>query len=55
MPIVWFKGGAEQGFRVISRRGPIVAGLGAGWTLTASGAATVALAAVAAPIWRRGQ
>ena len=34
--------------------GPIVAGLGAGWTLTASGAATVALAAVAAPIWLRG-
>jgi predicted MFS family arabinose efflux permease len=35
--------------------GPIVAGLGAGWTLTASGAATVLLAAVAAPIWRRGR
>ena len=33
--------------------GPIVAGLGAGWTLTASGAATVLLAAVAAPVWRR--
>jgi predicted MFS family arabinose efflux permease len=32
--------------------GPIVAGLGAGWTLTASGAATVLLAAVATPIWR---
>jgi predicted MFS family arabinose efflux permease len=32
--------------------GPIVAGLGAGWTLTASGLATVVLAAVAAPIWR---
>jgi hypothetical protein len=35
--------------------GPIVAGLGAGWTLTASGAATVLLAAVAAPIWLRGR
>jgi hypothetical protein len=34
--------------------GPIVAGLGAGWTLTASGAATVGLAAAAAPIWLRG-
>lgn len=33
--------------------GPIVASLGARWTLTASGAATVLLAAVAAPIWRR--
>jgi len=33
--------------------GPIVAGLGAGWTLTASGAATVLLAAIAAPIWQR--
>ena len=31
--------------------GPIVAGLGAGWTLTASGAATVLLAAIATPIW----
>ena len=35
--------------------GPIVAGLGAGWTLTASGAATVLLAAVATPIWQRGR
>ena len=35
--------------------GPIVAGLGAGWTLTASGAATVLLAAVATPIWRQGR
>ncbi len=34
--------------------GPIVAGLGAGWTLTASGVATVLLAVVAAPIWLRG-
>jgi MFS family permease len=34
--------------------GPLVAGLGAGWTLTASGAATVLLAAVATPIWQRG-
>ena len=34
--------------------GPIVAGLGAGWTLTASGAATVLLAAAATPIWQRG-
>lgn len=32
--------------------GPIVAGLGAGWTLTASGAATVALAALATVVWR---
>ncbi|HET7567867.1 MAG TPA: MFS transporter [Gaiellaceae bacterium] len=35
--------------------GPLVAGLGAGWTLTASGAATVLLAAVAAPVWQRGR
>jgi MFS family permease len=35
--------------------GPIVAGLGASWTLTASGAATVLLAAVAMPIWQRGR
>ena len=35
--------------------GPIVAGLGAAWTLTASGAATVLLAAVATPIWQRGR
>jgi predicted MFS family arabinose efflux permease len=33
--------------------GPIVAGLGAAWTLTASGAATVLFAAVATPIWQR--
>jgi predicted MFS family arabinose efflux permease len=32
--------------------GPIVAGLGAGWTLTASGATTVLLAALAAAVWR---
>ncbi len=32
--------------------GPIVAGIGAGWTLTASGAATVLLAAVATAVWR---
>jgi MFS family permease len=32
--------------------GPIVAGIGAGWTLTASGAATVALAALATVVWR---
>jgi hypothetical protein len=31
-----------------------VASLGAGWTLTASGAATVVLAAIATPIWQRG-
>ena len=31
--------------------GPLVAGLGAGRTLTASGVATVLLAAVAAPVW----
>ena len=31
--------------------GPIIAWLGAGWTLTASGAATVLLAAIATPIW----
>ncbi len=35
--------------------GPIVAGLGARWTLTASGAATVLLAAIATPIWQRGR
>jgi predicted MFS family arabinose efflux permease len=35
--------------------GPIVAGIGASWTLTASGAATVLLAAVATPIWQRGR
>lgn len=35
--------------------GPVVAGLGAAWTLTASGAATVVLAAIAAPIWRAGR
>lgn len=35
--------------------GPLVAGLGAGWTLTASGAATVVLAAVAAPMWQRNR
>jgi len=35
--------------------GPIVAGLGAGWTLTASGVATVLLAAVAIPLWRPGR
>jgi MFS family permease len=34
--------------------GPIVAGLGAGWTLTASGVATVLLAALATPLWQRG-
>jgi MFS family permease len=33
--------------------GPIVAGIGAGWTLTASGAATVLLAAIASAVWRR--
>ena len=33
--------------------GPIVAGIGAGWTLTASGAATVLLAALASAVWRR--
>jgi predicted MFS family arabinose efflux permease len=32
--------------------GPIVASIGAGWTLTASGAATVLLAAGAALVWR---
>jgi predicted MFS family arabinose efflux permease len=35
--------------------GPLIAGLGARWTLTASGAATVLLAAVATPIWQRGR
>jgi predicted MFS family arabinose efflux permease len=33
--------------------GPVVAGLGAKWTLTASGIATLALAAVATPVWQR--
>lgn len=32
----------------------LLAGLGAGWTLTASGGATVFLAAVATPIWQGG-
>lgn len=32
--------------------GPIVAGIGAGWTLTASGAATVGLTALATLVWR---
>jgi predicted MFS family arabinose efflux permease len=32
--------------------GPIVAGIGAGWTLTASGGATVLLAALATIVWR---
>ena len=32
--------------------GPIVAGIGAGWTLTASGAATVVLAGLATAVWR---
>jgi len=32
--------------------GPIVAGIGAGWTLTSSGGATVLLAAVATAVWR---
>ena len=35
--------------------GPIVAGIGARWTLTASGVATVLLAAIATPIWQRGR
>jgi predicted MFS family arabinose efflux permease len=35
--------------------GPIVASLGAKWTLTASGAATVLLAVVATPVWQRGR
>jgi len=35
--------------------GPIVASLGARWTLTASGAATVLLAVIATPIWQRGR
>jgi predicted MFS family arabinose efflux permease len=35
--------------------GPLVAALGAGWTLTTSGAATVLLAAAAATIWGRGR
>ena len=35
--------------------GPVVGGLGAGWTLTASGAGTVLLAVVATPIWQRGR
>jgi predicted MFS family arabinose efflux permease len=34
--------------------GPVVAWLGAGWTLTASGAATVLLAALAGPVWQLG-
>jgi len=34
---------------------PIVASLGARWTLTASGAATVLLAAIATPIWQRAR
>ncbi len=34
--------------------GPLIAALGARWTLSASGIATVVLAAVAAPIWLRG-
>jgi MFS family permease len=33
--------------------GPVVAAIGAGWTLTASGAATVLLAAIAAAVWQR--
>ena len=33
--------------------GPIVASIGAGWTLTASGVATVFLAAFATAVWRR--
>jgi predicted MFS family arabinose efflux permease len=33
--------------------GPIVASIGAGWTLTASGASTVLLAACASVVWRR--
>ena len=32
--------------------GPIVAGIGAGWTLTSSGGATILLAAVATAVWR---
>jgi predicted MFS family arabinose efflux permease len=32
--------------------GPIVAGIGAGWTLTASGASTVVLAGLATAVWR---
>jgi hypothetical protein len=32
-----------------------VASLGAKWTLTASGAATVLLAVVATPVWQRGR
>ena len=35
--------------------GPIVAGLGAGWTLTMSGGATLLLAAVASAVWRPSQ
>jgi MFS family permease len=34
--------------------GPIVAGIGAGWTLSASGGATVLLAAAAAVLWQPG-
>ncbi len=33
--------------------GPLVAAIGAKWTLTASGLATVLLAAIATPIWRQ--
>ena len=33
--------------------GPLVAALGAGWTLTASGAATIALAVIAGALWTR--
>jgi predicted MFS family arabinose efflux permease len=33
--------------------GPIIAGIGAGWTLTGSGIATVVLAAIATPLWHR--
>jgi predicted MFS family arabinose efflux permease len=35
--------------------GPIVAGIGAAWTLTASGVATVLLAAVATAVWQPGR
>jgi predicted MFS family arabinose efflux permease len=34
--------------------GPIVAAIGAGWTLTTSGVATVLLAAIATLVWQRG-
>jgi predicted MFS family arabinose efflux permease len=33
--------------------GPLVAGIGASWTLTVSGASTVLLAGVASAVWRR--